>query len=331
MRKTAVINEFSIETIRDVLEKLQKFPDFKVNGLNAYQLEEIRSLDALLFREIGENIKCGRWAPFTGMWCDCEEADDCALVRHALYSSDYFKKNFNIESRVFFADKIHTNNFAQILYRNIFDAAFVAGESGKYWLDSADGSRILVCGRDSLDICDANDLDDEEIENNEFTTVEQEIADLLGGKLELESKSQPAVFSEPDETEKALIEAEKAAVCNGADRQEEIKKAWIAIFLGDGKSARETADNILKNMSYEDGFVKIDSDEVELEALKFTEDKSGEAVMRLIEKSGREKTIFVMADKLNAGFRCEIIPYEIQTFRIDKSGFVTETMINEFI
>lgn len=329
MRKTAVINEFSVEAIKDVLQKLERFSHFKVSGLTAYQLEEIKGIDPSLYGAIAAYITEDRWMPLVGMWCDGSEADEYALIRNALYSVDYFKRNFNKTYRVFFSDSIHTDNFAQIVYRSGFDAAYVTEESGKYWLDCADDSRILVCGSGSIELSDANDLDNEAIADGEFTTVEQEIIGLFDGSLEIENVMQPIRFSEPNETEKMLLEAEKIAVSHAEDRQEEIKQAWISFFLGDDDAARKAAENICAGRRFACDFIRMDSDEVELEALKFAEDKSGEVIIRLREKCGREKTLFVMADGLNAGFRCEIIPYEIQTFRVNPSGFVIETMFDE--
>ena len=45
--------------------------------------------------------------------------------------------------------------------------------------------------------------------------------------------------------------------------------------------------------------------------------------------AGKEKSLCIMCDALDAGFRCEILPYELQTFRIIKDGFVEETPITE--
>ena len=36
-----------------------------------------------------------------------------------------------------------------------------------------------------------------------------------------------------------------------------------------------------------------------------------------------------MCDAIDAGFRCEILPYELQTFRVNAEGFVEETPIFE--
>ena len=95
MSRIAILNEFSIEAIRDALSKLDSFDNLVVNGLNAFQLNEIEKIDPELFAEISEKIKAEKWFPFAGMWC--EESGDISdenLARNALYSADYFRKKF---------------------------------------------------------------------------------------------------------------------------------------------------------------------------------------------------------------------------------------------
>ena len=41
MSKIAVLNEFSIEAIKDAIQKLDAFDNLKVNGLYAGQLNEL--------------------------------------------------------------------------------------------------------------------------------------------------------------------------------------------------------------------------------------------------------------------------------------------------
>ena len=45
MSKIAILNEFSIEAVKDALQKLESFPNLKVNGLNAYQLTELSAIE----------------------------------------------------------------------------------------------------------------------------------------------------------------------------------------------------------------------------------------------------------------------------------------------
>lgn len=64
MSKIAILNEFSIEAVKDALQKLESFPNLKVNGLNAYQLTELSAIDPELFAKISNMIKADRWFPY---------------------------------------------------------------------------------------------------------------------------------------------------------------------------------------------------------------------------------------------------------------------------
>ena len=63
--------------------------------------------------------------------------------------------------------------------------------------------------------------------------------------------------------------------------------------------------------------------------MKYAEDGNGDVIFRLRETAGTEKAITVMCDSLEAAFRAEILPYEIQTFRVIKDGYIEETPIGE--
>ena len=45
MSKIAVLNEFSIEAVRDALQKLDDFKKLIVNGLTAFELGELEKID----------------------------------------------------------------------------------------------------------------------------------------------------------------------------------------------------------------------------------------------------------------------------------------------
>ena len=86
MSKTAILNEFSIEAVKDALQKLESFPNLKVNGLNAYQLTELSAIDPELFAEISDMIKADRWFPYVGTWTNTDELSEIALTKSCLYS-----------------------------------------------------------------------------------------------------------------------------------------------------------------------------------------------------------------------------------------------------
>ena len=326
MKKIAVLNEFSIEAVRDALQKLDDFPKLVVNGLNAFQLNEIEKIDPILFGAIGKRITEDRWFPEVGTWCgEKGKISDVNLIKNVLYSAEYFKDNFGKKYRVFHGETVYNDWLAQIAYAAEFDACYIKDEKEAFWLDSANKSRILVGGE--LDTVDVNDIDDDFINANEFGSIEEEITALYFTPLQIKTVRPEYKKSELAEDEKLLVEAEKISVQNKENLTEEIENLWIEKFLGN--DVTEEAKKLIGGEKANEDFIKIDSDEVELCEMKYAEDDSGDVVIRIMETAGREKSLFVMCDALNAGFRCEILPSERQTFRIDKDGFVTEIFIVE--
>lgn len=326
MKKIAVLNEFSIEAVRDALQKLDDFPKLIVNGLNAYQLNEIESIDPILFGAIGKRIADGRWFPEVGTWCgESGKISEANLIKNILYSALYFKDKFGKKFRVFHGETVYNNALAQIAYAAEFDACYIKDEKETVWLDSADDSRVLVGG--ALDVVDINDLDDDFINANEFGSIEDEIISIYTQPLDLKAVRLGYEKSIPTETEALLLEAGKLAVQNGEKINEELENLWLSLFVGD--DVKEDAEKLVGGRSFDDKMLTVDSDEVELVEMKYAEDESGDVIIRLKETAGKEKTLFVMCDALNAGFRCQILPYELQSFRIDKDGFVTEIFITE--
>ena len=76
---------------------------------------------------------------------------------------------------------------------------------------------------------------------------------------------------------------------------------------------------------------RLSGDGIVISELKYTEDGTGDVLLRVRETAGKEKGAYIICGRLNTGFRFEIMPYEIQTFRIknDGSGSVTEIYICE--
>ena len=169
MSKTAILNEFSIEAVKDALQKLESFPNLKVNGLNAYQLTELSAIDPELFAEISDMIKADRWFPYVGTWTNTDELSEIALTKSCLYSVRYFLDNFGKKYRVFHGKKLYNNMLPQIVYSSLFDAVVLESETESKWLHGADDFRTLVMTADTVDI---NDLDDDGISTNDFISYE---------------------------------------------------------------------------------------------------------------------------------------------------------------
>ena len=82
MSKIAVINEFSVEAVRDALQKLDDYRKLIVNGLTAFELNELEKIDPTLFDAVAKQIKKDRWYPSVGMWLDDDkEMSEEKLIR----------------------------------------------------------------------------------------------------------------------------------------------------------------------------------------------------------------------------------------------------------
>lgn len=328
MSKIAVINEFSVEAVRDALQKLDDFKKLIVNGLTAFELNELEKIDPTLFAAVAKQIENDRWYPSVGMWMyDDKEMSEEKLIRNVLYSTRYFKDKFDKEYRVFQGAKIYNDAFTQVIYTANFDACVLDSETETYWLDNAAYTRTLVYA--GLEKVDINDIDDEFIKANDFESVEDEVISVYQTDLDLKSVKQPVYTGEVTAAEKLLIEAEAICVQEGRNNQEEIQNCWISLFMGDDDVATDVAETIIGDSKVDYDYIKFNTDEVKVVELKYTEDATGDVIIRLKETAGKEKAITIMCDALDAGFRAEILPYELQTFRIIKDGFVEETPIFE--
>ena len=328
MSKIAVINEFSVEAVRDALQKLDDFKKLIVNGLTAFELNELEKIDPTLFAAVAKQIENDRWYPSVGMWMyDDKEMSEEKLIRNVLYSTRYFKDKFDKEYRVFQGAKIYNDAFTQVIYTANFDACVLDSETETYWLDNAAYTRTLVYA--GLEKVDINDIDDEFIKANDFESVEDEVISVYQTDLDLKSVKQPVYAGEATAAEKLLLEAEAICVQEGRNNQEEIQNCWISLFMGDDDVATDVAETIVGDSKVDYDYIKFNTDEVKVVELKYTEDATGDVIIRLKETAGKEKAITIMCDALDAGFRAEILPYELQTFRIIKDGFVEETPIFE--
>lgn len=328
MSKIAVLNEFSVEAVRDALQKLDDFKKLIVNGLTAFELNELEKIDPVLFEAVAKQIKNERWYPSVGMWmADDSDMSEEKLIRNVLYSTRYFKDKFDKEYKVFQGAKIYNDAFVQVIYTANFDACVLDSETENYWLDNAAYTRTLVYS--GLEKVDINDIDDEFIKANDFESIEDEVMSVYQTDLDLKSVKQPVYAGNATDTEKKLLEAEAICVQSGKNAQEEIKNCWISLFMGEDEVAADVAETIIGDSKVDYDFIRFNSDEVKVVELKYTEDATGDVVIRLKETAGKEKALTVMCDAIDAGFRAEILPYELQTFRVNAEGFVEETPISE--
>lgn len=328
MSKIAVLNEFSIEAVRDALQKLDDFKKLIVNGLTAFELNELEKIDPVLFDAVAKQIENERWYPSVGLWVsDDKEMSEEKLIRSVLYSVTYFKDKFNKEYRVFQGEKIYNDAFVQVIYAAGFDACVLDSETETYWLDNAAYTRTLVYS--DLEKVDVNDIDDDFIKANDFESVEDEVMAVYQGDLDFKSVKQPVYSGEATEAEKLLEKAERICVQEGRKENEDIQNCWISLFLGEEDTAADVAEKIIGDSEIDEDFIKFNSEDVKILSVKYAEDGSDDVVIRIQETAGKEKALWIMCDALDAGFRAEILPYELQTFRIIEDGFVEETLIGE--
>lgn len=318
MSKIAVLNEFSLEAINDALQKLDAFPNFKVNGLNAHQLTEIEAIAPDLFALIGEKIKSDRWFPFVGAWTNSEVLSETALVKSCLYSVRFFLDRFGKKYRVFHGKKIYNNMLPQIVYSSLFDAVVLEYETQSKWLHGADDFRTLVMAADTVDV---TDLDDEAISESDFISYDELADEMFDAHLDLEIEFLSSGNIIPSGDEKNLIDAEKALTVKGENATAEIRKAWLAYLNGEKPVKLPICDSACDLEAHGEGVVVTE--------VKLAEDGSGDTVVRIAETNGREQSAYLMCNRLDAGFRFEIMPYEMPTFRICKGGTVKEIYICE--
>lgn len=328
MSIVAVLNEFSVEAIKDALQKLDSFENLKINGLNAHQLTELDAIAPDIFSSVADQIKNGRWFPYAGAWTSSEELSETALIKSCLYSVRYFLDTFGKKYRVFHGRKIYNNMLPQIVYSSLFDAVVLESETESKWLHGADDFRTLVMTAETVDV---NDLDDDGISKNNFISYEDLADNFFEAHLDLKTVFLPAGSIKPDGIEKALIDAEKFAAINGEDKTAEIKAAWLAYFDGDLEAAREIADGIMGGSAPEENDFKLSDAGITITEIKLAEDGSGDTVIRVAETNGKEQSAYIMCNRLNSGFRFEIMPYEMPTFRIanDGNGYAKEIYICE--
>lgn len=329
MKRTAVLRSSSVEGISEALRLLENNKNFKINGLYASELMNLRENEPELFDRVGEMIKTDRWCPFAGVFSPSDELSPTALIKSCLYSASFFADAFGKTYKVFHGTKIYNNAFAQIVYSSLFDSAILDEVKESCWVHGTeDGFRTLVIGTDSTDVFDCTaDI----ISESEFLTYEEYADETFSAHLDLQTVFLNAESETVNDIELKLLNAEKSNVYNAAHLESDIKNAWIAYLCGDTEKTRDILSRLDTDFSDIEKMFTLSGDGISLSEVKFTEDGSRDVIVRTRETEGREKGAYLMCPRLNAGFRFEIMPYEIQTFRIknDGSGNVTEIYICE--
>ncbi len=324
----AVITGFNPDEIKNAVSLLKAHKSFKINGLFAEDFRRLKDTDEALFCSVAEFVKEGRWQPFVGAWNSYCELSPVSMMKSCLYSAQYFKTTFGIKSRVFVGKKIYNEFVPQIVYSSLFDAAYLADEAESKWLKGTDNFRTLLLKPDTADFLS---LGEKDIRYDTFYTLDEFASATFASHLNLNSQ----VLGQNDfcinDTEKALLNAEFATASNGINKNEAIKNAWISLFEGDTDNAEKIAKDAADGIKRNDEFIKVSGDGVVISELKFAEDNSGDMIVRTRETKGKEKGGYILCPSLKAGFRFEIQPWEIHSFRIsgNGTGIATEIFICE--
>lgn len=87
-----------LATYRSALDRLKEFPHLKFTAGSAVYYQWIEQVDPVMFSQIQERVKEGRWSIVGGWFLqpDCNIPDGESYARHALISQRYFKEKFGV-------------------------------------------------------------------------------------------------------------------------------------------------------------------------------------------------------------------------------------------
>ena len=143
-------------TFRSALDRMNEFPDFVFVASSAAFYQWVEESDPVMFAEIQQRVKEGRWGIVGGWWIepDCNIPAGESFVRHSLYGQRYFQKKFGTIARTGFnVDSFgHAGTLPQILKKSGIDYYVflrpMPHEKGLpsrlFWWQSDDGSRVLT-------------------------------------------------------------------------------------------------------------------------------------------------------------------------------------------
>jgi alpha-mannosidase len=91
-------------TFRSALDRMEAYPNFVFVASSAAFYEWIEQSDPVMFREIQERVKQGRWVITGGWWVepDCNIPCGESFVRQGLYGQLYFRKKFGLQAQTGF-------------------------------------------------------------------------------------------------------------------------------------------------------------------------------------------------------------------------------------
>lgn len=140
-----------------MLRLLEQYPDFIFSQSQPVMYEELRKNYPVLFAQIQQRVKEGRWEPIGAMWCepDCNLISGESFVRQILFGVAYYEKWFGITPKTCWLPDVFGNSFAmpQILKKSGIEY-FVTHKMNiwndtnpwqyhAFWWDGPDGSRVF--------------------------------------------------------------------------------------------------------------------------------------------------------------------------------------------
>lgn len=86
----------------NVVKLMKQYPEYKFMSSQAKLYAYVKEEDPVLYEEIKELVKEGRWEVEGGMWleADCNLPSGESLVRQILFGKRFFKEEFGVENRV---------------------------------------------------------------------------------------------------------------------------------------------------------------------------------------------------------------------------------------
>jgi len=112
-------------TFSTVLRLMELYPDFKFIQSQPQLYEWIKVEDPELYEKICGKVANGQWEVEGAMWveADCNIPSGESLVRQILYGKEFFKKEFNIDSRILWLPDVFGYSWAlpQILKKADID------------------------------------------------------------------------------------------------------------------------------------------------------------------------------------------------------------------
>lgn len=143
-------------TFKSVLDRMKEYDDFIFTGSSAAYYEWVEENDPVMFEEIRQRVKEGRWVIAGGWWIepDCNTPCGESFVRQGLYGQRYFEEKFGVKSVCGYnVDSFgHNGNLPQILKKSGMDSyVFMRpgrnekGLEGEIFIwRSADGSSVTA-------------------------------------------------------------------------------------------------------------------------------------------------------------------------------------------